>query len=112
MLTAGLYGTPGYGCTSAASPAVCGANAAGAVALPTGPTPTLVVDTTAVTANSQIFLHVDESLGSALSVTCNTTAATLLNPFVTARSDATSFTFEINATIASHPVCVNYWIIN
>lgn len=99
-------------CSSSASPAVCGSAMAGSVALPTGTTPTLVVNTTAVTANSQILLNVDESLGTKLSVTCNTALATLLNPVVTARTAATSFTLTINATIVTNPVCISYLIIN
>jgi len=82
------------------------------VALPTGTNPTLVVNTTAVTANSQILLTVDESLGTKLSVTCNTTLSTLLNPVVTARTAATSFTFTIGAVITANPACVSYTIIN
>lgn len=99
-------------CSSSASPAVCGSAAAGSVALPTGSSPTLVVDTTAVTANSQIVLTVDESLGTKLGITCNTTLATLLNPVVTARTANTSFTFTIGATIATNKACVSYLIIN
>src|SRR4029077_15785179 len=38
-------------CASGASPAVCGSAAAGDVAVPTGATPTLQINTTAVTAN-------------------------------------------------------------
>lgn len=98
-------------CASSASPAVCGSAAAGSVALPTGAVPTLQVNTTAVTANSQIFLQIDEGLGTKLSVTCNTTLSTLLNPVITARSVGASFTFTINATIAVNPACINYWII-
>lgn len=99
-------------CSSAASPAVCSSAASGSVALPTGTNPTLQVNTSAVTANSQIMLTVDESLGTKLGVTCNTTLSTLLNPVVTARSAGASFTFTIGAIIAGNPVCVSYIIIN
>jgi hypothetical protein len=99
-------------CSSSASPAVCSSAAAGSVALPTGTNPTLTVNTTAVTANSQIFLNVDESLGTKLSVTCNSTLSTLLNPVVTARTAGTSFTFTIGAIIATNPACISYSIIN
>lgn len=107
----GKYQT-GSNCSSSASPAVCGSAAAGSVALPTGTNPTLVVNTSAVTANSQIMLTVDESLGTKLGVTCNTTLSTLLNPVVTARSANTSFTFTIGAIIATNPACVSYIIEN
>jgi len=102
----------GVNCSSSASPAVCTSAAAGSVALPTGTNPTLQVNTSAVTANSQIMLTVDESLGTKLGVTCNTTLSTLLNPVVTARSANTSFTFTIGAIIATNPACVSYTIIN
>jgi len=110
-VTAGTLGTISN-CSSSASPAVCASAAAGSVALPTGNPPTLVVDTTAVTANSQIMLTVDESLGTKLGITCNTVLSTLLNPVVTARSVGTSFTFTINANITVNKVCVSYVILN
>jgi hypothetical protein len=99
-------------CTSGASPASCSAAPAGSVAVPTGTNPTLVINTSAVTANSQILLSVDETRGSALSVTCNTTLANLPAPVVTARSAGTSFTIQLPATVAGNPVCVNYMVIN
>jgi len=99
-------------CSSSASPAVCASAAAGSVAVPTGTNPTLVVNTTAVTANSQIFLNIDESLGTKLSVTCNTTLSTLVNPVITSRTAGTSFTFVIGAIIATNPACVSYSILN
>ena len=110
-ISAPAYGT-GTNCSSSGSPAICGNATAGSVALPTGTNPTLVVNTTAVTANSQILLNVDESLGTKLGVTCNTTLSTLPNPVVTARNAGTSFTFTVNATIAVNPACVSYLIIN
>jgi hypothetical protein len=67
------------------------------------------VNTTAVTANSQIFLMYDSSLGTKLSVTCNTTEPGLYG--VTARVAATSFT--ITATVSvTNPICFSYFIIN
>ena len=98
-------------CASGASPAVCGSAAAGAVAVPTGTNPTLVVDTSAVTANSLILLTIDESL-TISATTCNTTLATLVEPVVTARSAGVSFTMQIGATVASNPACVSYVIVN
>lgn len=106
------YTNTASNCSSSASPAVCGAAQAGSVALPTGTNPTLVVNTSIVTANSQIMLTVDESLGTKLAVTCNTTLSTLLNPVVTARTAGTSFTFTIGATIGTNPACVSYTVIN
>jgi hypothetical protein len=104
--------TSATNCSSSASPAVCGSARAGSVAVPTGATPTLQINTTAVTSLSQILLTIDESLGAKLSATCNTTLSTLVQPVVTARSVATSFTIQINATLAANPACVSYLIVN
>ena len=99
-------------CASGASPAICGSAASGGAAVPTGTNPTLVVDTTAVTANSVILLTSDETLGTKLSVTCNTTITTQGPLVVTARSAGTSFTVEVDATVAANPVCFNWMIVN
>jgi hypothetical protein len=100
-------------CSSSASPAACGSAMAGSIAVPAGTTPTLVVDTSAVTANSQILLTPDESLGSKLGVTCNNTLATVATPpVITARSAGTSFTVQINATVSGNPVCLSYLVVN
>lgn len=98
-------------CSNAASPAVCAAAAAGVVAVPTGTNPTLTINTTAVTANSRIFLQIDESATIA-ATTCNTTLSTLVQPVVTARSAGTSFTIQIGAIIATNPACVSYLVMN
>jgi hypothetical protein len=105
--------TTATNCSSAASPAVCSSAAAGSVAIPTGTNSTLVVDTTAVTANSQIFLQEDESLGTKLGITCNSTLGTVTVPVVvTARTGGTSFTIGYNGTITTNAVCLSYHIIN
>jgi hypothetical protein len=107
-----LYTTP-TNCSSSASPAVCGASAAGSVAVPTGTNATLQVNTTAVTANSQIFVQSDDTLGTKLSVTCNSTLASLIvEPVVTARVGGTSFTITISGTTTTNPVCLSYFIVN
>ena len=95
-------------CSSSASPAVCAAAASGSVAVPTGGT-TLVVNTTAVTANSLILLTFDSSLGTKLSVTCNTA---INQPTVSARTAATSFTITMTGSITTNPDCVSYLIVN
>ena len=84
------------------------------MAVPTGTTSeTLVVDTTAVTANSVILLTSDETLGTKLSVTCDTTLSEAAGALlVTARSAGTSFTITHNGTITTNPVCLNYTILN
>lgn len=107
------YGTT-TNCASGASPAVCGSATSGDVAVPAGATPTLQINTTAITAASQVQLSVTESttVGTRLGVTCNTTLSTLVNPVETTRTAATSFTIQLNSTIAVNPACVHYTIIN
>ena len=100
-------------CSSAASPAVCGSAAAGSIAVPVGTNQTLQVNTSAVTANSQIFLQSDDTLGTKLSITCNTTAATLALPIdITARTAATSFTVTLTGTTSTNKPCYSYFIMN
>lgn len=73
---------------------------------------TCQVNTTAVTANSTILVQPDSTLGTALSVTCNTTADTgLTAPRVSSRSAATSFTITLG-TFSTNPLCFSYAIIN
>lgn len=98
-------------CLSAASPAVCAAAPSGSVAVAAGSNPTLQVNTTAVTANSQILLTEDESLSTRLSVTCQS-AALPTSTVITARSAGASFTFQVNGTFTTNPVCYSYTIIN
>lgn len=101
-------------CASNASPAVCAAAAAGSIAFPTGVTSVaLTVNTTAVTANSQIFIFSDDTLGARLGVTCNSTLATLVGgSAITARTAGTSFQVTYNGTIATNPLCASYLIVN
>lgn len=100
-------------CSSSASPAVCGSAAAGSVAVPTGTNATLQINTTAVTANSQIFMQSDDTLGTRLGVTCNTTLASLIvEPVISTRVAATSFTVTISGTTTVNPVCLSYFIVN
>jgi hypothetical protein len=98
-------------CANGATPAVCGNAPTGVVAIPTGSTPSLTVNTTAVTAKSHIFLQLDES-ATISAITCNSTLATLVQPVVTARSPGVSFTMQLNATLASHPACVHFLVEN
>jgi hypothetical protein len=101
-------------CSSSVSPAVCGSAAAGSILIPTGTTSsTLTVNTSAVTANSQIFFYPDDSLGTRLSVTCNSTLATLAGgSFISARTPGTSFTITFNGTIVANGVCGSYLVVN
>ena len=101
-------------CASSASPAACGSAPAGAVLVPTGTTSsTLQVNTTAVTANSEIEFYPDDTLGTRLSTTCNSTLATLVGgSFISARTPGTSFTITFNGTIAVNGVCGTYVVVN
>jgi len=103
-------------CASSASPAVCSAYAAGWVAMPTNATAsTLVINTSAVTATSQIQLTTtsDTTVGTALGVTCNTSLATLTGGVTaTARTAGTSFTIQNNVAVSTNPLCVAYFVIN
>ena len=108
--TAASIGT-NTNCSSAASPAVCGASASGSVAILAGTT--VVVNTTAVTANSQIHITPDSSLGAKLGVTCETSGAiALAGNGVTARTAGASFTITTTGTLVTNPVCFSYSIVN
>ena len=98
----------GTNCSSSAGPAVCAAAAAGSVVIPAAGTD-VTVNTTAVTANSQIFAIFDQSLGTKLGVTCNSTTA---NPHIGARVAGTSFTIHANVSPITNPACFSYFIIN
>jgi hypothetical protein len=95
-------------CASSASPASCGSAQAGRVVIAAGAT-SVVVDTSAVTANSEIDIYEDSSLGAALSVTCNTN---LINTMVTARTASTSFTITAGSSPVTNPACYTYLVVN
>lgn len=101
--------TLGGNCSSSAAPAVCATALAGSVVIAAAGT-TVTVDTTAVTANSQIFIQEDSSLGTKLGVTCNTTIARTYA--VTARTAATSFVITTSAAPVTNPACLSYFIVN
>ena len=99
-------------CSSAASPAVCGAAPAGSVVIAAAGT-TVTVNTTAVTANSQILVAFDESLGTKLGVTCNSASASeAAQYFVSARSAGSSFTLKTSVAPTTNPACLSYLIAN
>ncbi|MFZ2621010.1 MAG: glycine-rich domain-containing protein [Minisyncoccia bacterium] len=96
-------------CNSTTTPSTCGSAPAGSVAMPTGGS-TLVVNTTAVTANSQIFIMEDSSLGTRLGITCNT--GTGRNYVINARTSGTSFTIKSSNNPVTNKACLSYWIVN
>jgi len=110
-LTSNTYST-GTNCSSSASPAVCAAAAGGSVVIAAGAT-SVVVDTTAVTANSQILVTEDSSLGTKLTVTCNTQSDLVVgSPTITARTGGTSFTISLPVAPTTNPVCLSYLVLN
>lgn len=109
-VTAPLYKTT-TNCADSAGAAACGAAPAGAFVVDAASTST-VVSTTAVTSTSRIFLQEDVSLGTELSVTCNTQALSVFNPRVTARTAGTSFTVTIDAGPTTNPLCMAYHLVN
>lgn len=99
-------------CQSAAAPAVCGSAAAGMVVIAAAAT-SVTVNTTAVGNNSEIFITRDNSLSTALSVTCNTQSSlTLGSGYVSARSTGTSFTITLDVAPTANPACFSYYIVN
>lgn len=99
-------------CASSASPASCSSDPAGFVVIAVS-SPTVVVDTSAVTANSQIFVVFDASLASALGIAqCNSTSGAANTYFVSARTAGTSFTIGSSNSIMNHPACLSYFIVN
>ena len=96
-------------CSSSAAPAVCAAAPAGSVVVAAAAT-TVTVNTTAVTASSQILLTEDSSLGTKLSVTCNTTTGRTYT--VTTRTAATSFVITSSAAPTTNPACLSYTVLN
>lgn len=102
---------------TAASPSVasCGSAAAGHFSCATNATgATCVIDTTVVTANSEIFVQESDNTntGTLLSVTCN--SSTNVNPtdrLLASWIAGTSFTINLG-TVTTHPACFSYHIIN
>ena len=101
------YGTLSN-CSSSASPAACGSAAAGSVVIAPGSS-SVVVDTTEVTANSQITLTFDSSLGTRLRVTCNNTPQ---QPYVSGRTAGKSFRISVPESFTANPGCISYSITN
>lgn len=107
-VSSALYKTT-TNCADAAGAAACGAAPAGAFVIDAGAT-TVVVSTTAVTANSRIIITEAPYLATELSITCNT--ALLRTYAVTALTAATSFTITTSATPVTNPACLTYLVIN
>ena len=102
---------------TAASPSVasCGASPAGHFSCATNATgATCQVNTTAVTANSEILVAESDTTatGTALGVTCNTSTAVMPTSRLLASYIAgASFTINLG-TVTTNPACFSYWIAN
>jgi len=108
-VTAPLYFTTTACTDGTATPADCAAAPAGSVIISAAAS-AVVVNTTAVTSSSQIFIQEDSSLGTRLSVTCNT--GIVRSYAVTARTTGVSFTITSSAAPVSNPACLSYYIVN
>jgi hypothetical protein len=87
----------------------CGSAAAGSVAFPVNST-SLVVFTSAVTPQSQIFVQEDSSLGVQLAISCNSSVGRVYQ--VTQRLAGVSFEIRSSAPPLSNPACLSYHIVN
>jgi hypothetical protein len=102
---------------TAANPSIvaCGAASAGMFSCATAATTgTCQVNTTAVTANSEIFITQDAADGGAgqLNVTCNTALVTpAAKPILLSKNAGTSFTINLG-TVSVNPGCFQFQIIN
>jgi len=70
---------------------------------------TVVVSNVNVTANSEILITFDASLGTKLSVTCNATYAA---PYVSARTAGVSFTIATPSAPSVNPACYSWSFVN
>jgi hypothetical protein len=102
---------------TAANPSVvsCSAAAAGMFSCATNAsTGTCQINTTAVTANSEISITQDAADGGAsqLNVTCNTgNVLSATAPILASKSAGTSFTINLG-TVTTNPACFEYIIMN
>jgi len=102
---------------TSASPSVasCGSAAAGQFSCATAATgATCQVNTTAVTANSEIFVFESDTAvtGTRLGVTCNTSTTVIPTSRILASSvAATSFTINLG-TVTTNPACFSYMVVN
>jgi hypothetical protein len=107
-INAAKYKT-GTNCADNAGAAACDSASSGAVVIDAGAT-TVVVSTTAVTANSRITITEDSSLGTELGITCNTSLTRTYA--ISARTAGTSFTINTSAAPVTNAACLTYRIVN
>jgi len=87
----------------------CNSAAAGSVGLSLGAS-SLIVWTTAVTSQSQIFVQEDSSLGSVLGITCDTKPGR--SYLILNRTPGVSFEIVASSTPTGSPACLSYHILN
>lgn len=96
---------------SAANPSVvtCGAATAGAFTCATNAsTGTCTVNTTSITANSEVFI---QPTAASAGLTCNATADAPTGPRFASLSAGTSFTINLGS-FTTTAECFKYWIVN
>jgi hypothetical protein len=93
-------------CDSAAASPACQSAYTGNAAIAAA-AQTVVVNDTSVTADNPIVVTYDQSLGTLLAVTCNTTAQ---QPYISARSPGASFTIKTASTFTTNPGCISWEI--
>ena len=95
-------------CSSTASPAVCGSATGGFSKVAAAGT-SIVVNTTAVTSVSEIFVNYDNSQSG-----CTAPAnPTLIMPaYISARTAGTSFTITMPVAPTTNAQCIDWHIIN
>jgi len=93
----------------ASSAGACGTSSAGHFSMDAAST-TATVTTTAVNANSQIFIQENSTLGALLGVTCN---ATVVRTYAVSTVTAgVSFIVTASVAPAVNPACLSYRILN
>jgi hypothetical protein len=97
-----------YQCFSSASPALCGRDIDGFVTIAAGSS-SVVVNTTRLTAKSEISLTFDSSQGGNLGVTCNTSPQ---QPYISARVPGVSFTVSVPSNFTGNPGCIGFHFKN
>lgn len=97
-------------CAQNGSPAACGSSAAGAFSCPVGGV-TCVVNSSAITANSEIFVQPSAAASSRLGITCNSTSDTGLTMPRLAGQSVGTFTINLGS-FSTNPECFSFFVVN
>lgn len=111
-----VYGTSDCAAAgSAANPSIvaCGSANSGAFSCdPAATGGTCQVNTTAVTANSRIFVQQSDAEGANLGVTCNTAITiSATAPLLASKTAGSNFVINLG-TVTANPGCFVFWIVN